>query len=118
MGQFSVENPALPGSILNATQHALLRSGLEVAVSVVERSVQRVGFKFLRDHLAHYALPGVPAAESGQEAQWPGRVRDLADVRAYMQATREMIALFAWLRRACRALGAESDEPRTAETTP
>jgi|GEM_PF-6898715 hypothetical protein len=83
---------------------ALLRSGFAAAVSVLERSADRSEFRLLIENLASYPLPGIAAATA---ADWPARVRALPDTRLYMQATRELIALFAWLRRACRALGRE-----------
>lgn len=82
---------------------SLLRSGLAVAVSVVERSRERAGFKQLLEHLAAYPIPGFAA---GAPDKWPQQVREIADTIAYMQATRELVALAAWLKRACRALGA------------
>lgn len=82
---------------------ALLRSGFAAAVSVAERNAGHGGYKQLLDNLASYSLPGLPVAAA---AEWPGKVRgELKDVGLYMQATRELIALLAWLRRACRALG-------------
>jgi hypothetical protein len=83
----------------------LLRSGFAAAVSVLERSADRGGFKLLLDHLASCALPGIT---SGSSSAWPASVRAVGDVGLYMQATRELIALLGWLRRACRAVGTES----------
>lgn len=80
---------------------ALLQSGLAVAVAVLERSQDREGFKQLLAHLAGHPAPGLSPSAT---APWPDRVRKL-DLPHYMQATRELIALLAWLRRACRALG-------------
>lgn len=83
---------------------ALLRSGFAAAVSVLERSKDRDGFKLLLDRLSSHPLPGIPDAAS---ADWPARVRALPDVGLYMQATRELILLLGWLLRACRALDVE-----------
>ena len=82
----------------------LLRSGLAAAVSVLERSKERDGFKLLLSNLASRPLPGIPQIPA---EEWPPRVRALADASLYMQATRELVAFLGWLRRACRALGAE-----------
>jgi hypothetical protein len=82
----------------------LLRSGFAVAVSVLERERDRAGFALLLEKLAARSLPGIaPTASSN----WPASVRALPEVPLYMQATRELIAFLGWLRRACRALGAE-----------
>jgi hypothetical protein len=83
---------------------SLLRGGLAVAVSVLERSKKRSGFAHLLTRLAAYPAPGILL---GPAEDWPERVRGIADTTSYMQATREFIALAAWLRRACRALGAD-----------
>ena len=91
---------------------ALLRGGFAGAASALERDAKpednkngRPGFRLLLGHLASYALPGIPV---GEAAAWAGKVRGLADLGSYMLATREMIALLSWLRRACRALGGEN----------
>jgi hypothetical protein len=84
---------------------ALLRSGLAVAASVLERSANRGGFALLLEHLSGWKLPGIDSAPA---KEWPGRVRAITDVSQYMLATRELVALLGWLRRACRAVQAES----------
>jgi hypothetical protein len=81
---------------------ALLRSGFAAAVSVLERSKERDGFKLLLDDLANRPLLGIAATSA---ADWPASVRALGDVTQYMQATRELMLLLGWLRRACRAIG-------------
>jgi len=85
---------------------ALLRTGFAAAVSVLERGANRPGAKLLLANLASRSLPGIPAADV---AEWPNNVRALADIGRYMQATRELLASLAWLRRACRALGAGTE---------
>jgi hypothetical protein len=86
---------------------ALLRSGFAAAVSILERSAERKAFAMLLGHLATWPLPGKLA--EGPAKEWPSRVRGLADISEYMQATRELVALLGWLRRACRAVnGGES----------
>ena len=81
---------------------SLLRSGFSVAVSVLERSKERPAFAQLLNNLGAFQLPGLPA---DTKTPWPERVRGMTDTVKYMQATRELIALMTWLRRACRALG-------------
>jgi hypothetical protein len=83
---------------------ALLRSGFAAAVSVLERNKDRSGYQRLLDNLAAWPLPGIQPRSSS--AEWPAQVRALADITQYMQATRELVLLLNWLRRACRALGA------------
>lgn len=83
---------------------ALLRSGFAAAVSGIERSKERDGFKLLLGDLASRPLPGIPRVSA---EHWPASVRALDDITLYMQATRELVAFLGWLRRACRALGAE-----------
>lgn len=77
-----------------ATLH---RSGLAVAVSVLERNQSRPGYRsLLNDIAARLPLNG---------GDWPSAVRALDDVSTYMATTREVLACATWLRRACRALG-------------
>lgn len=81
---------------------ALLRSGFAAAVSVLERNKDRSGYQRLLCNLACWPLPGI---ETKLSAEWPAQVRALTDVNQYMRATRELVLLLNWLRRACRALG-------------
>lgn len=81
---------------------SLLRGGLAVAVSVLERSKDRGGFDQLLADLASYSVPGIA---SGTKDAWPHKVRSMPSTTNYMQATREFIALATWLQRACRGLG-------------
>jgi hypothetical protein len=84
---------------------ALLRSGFAAAVSLLERNKDRSGYRRLLENLADWRLPGIDAQSS---AGWPDKVRAIPDVTQYMLATRELILLLNWLRRACRALGDEA----------
>jgi hypothetical protein len=110
----------------------LLRSGLEVAVAVLERNPDRKSYKKLLEDLAGETITGIPAAGHGQQARnsgggqrdswtggsrppaasWPDRVRNIPEVVDYALAWREVRDHITWLRRACRALRAErpSDE--------
>jgi hypothetical protein len=85
---------------------ALLRSGFAVAASTLERSRDRDGFRLLLDHLASWPLPGI---DNGSGQDWPQRVRAMAGIAPYMQATRELVALLGWLCRACRAAQVEGE---------
>lgn len=84
---------------------ALLRSGFAVAVSTLERNRERKESALLLEHLARWRLPGI--APGAEKKEWPALVRALPVVSQYMQATREMVALLGWLRRACRAVKVE-----------
>jgi hypothetical protein len=84
----------------------VLRNGLAVAASVLERDKGRPGPKFFLTDLADYLPSGIP---SGSADDWPSRVRALARLADYMLATRELLALATWLRRACRALRGDED---------
>jgi CRISPR-associated protein Cmr5 len=75
----------------------ILRSGLAVAMAALER---------LGDHgqtlLDHLATADVPGLDGATRDTLPDRVRRL-DVDGYMIATREMIAVATWLKRAAQA---------------
>lgn len=75
----------------------ILRSGLCAAVS----SVQRIGKRgeVLLGHLASAGVPGLEDATAQNLAQ---RVRAL-DGDSYMIATREMLQVATWLKRAAQA---------------
>lgn len=75
----------------------ILRSGLCAAVA----SVQRLGNRgdILLGHLASAGVPGLEGATAQNLAQ---RVRDL-DADSYMIATRELLQVATWLKRAVQA---------------
>lgn len=75
----------------------ILRSGLAAAMAALERLGDRG--ETLLDHLATADVPGLDGATRDT---LPDRVRRL-DVDAYMIATREMIAVATWLKRAVQA---------------
>jgi CRISPR-associated protein (Cas_Cmr5) len=80
---------------------ALLRSGFAAAVAVLERNKTRAGFERLLGNLSDWPLSGIGKITA---SEWPAKVRGLDSVTEYMLATRELILLLGWLRRACRAL--------------
>ena len=86
----------------------LLRSGLAAAVATLERNVKdkRDGGRKLLTDLAQYHQSTLDL--------WPGEVRRM-DVAAYMLATRELLALLAWLRRACRAVNPKPEAPHAPD---
>jgi CRISPR-associated protein Cmr5 len=80
----------------------ILRSGLCGALAAVQRLGARGGV--LLEHLASAGVPGLEGAKADDLAQ---RVREL-DVEAYIIATREMLQVALWLKRATQvALGGD-----------
>jgi len=75
----------------------ILRSGLCAAIAAVQRLGDRG--KLLLDHLASAGVPGLEGATENDLAK---RVREL-DAEAYMIATREMLQVAVWLKRAVQA---------------
>ncbi len=75
----------------------ILRSGLCAAIA----SVQRLGNRgdVLLEHLASAGVPGLESATAQNLAQ---RVREL-DADSYMMATRELLEVATWLKRAVQA---------------
>jgi hypothetical protein len=82
----------------------LLRSGLAVAVSVLQRDARNGGGPA---RLQAQLATRFPCGGAGQS--WPDAVRALATAD-YMLLTRELVAFLTWLRRACRAV-----QPRRAQ---
>ena len=80
----------------------VLRSGLCAAIARLERETGGRG-GLLLGHLAGAGLPGL---EGVSPDDLPGRVRAL-DVEAYMIATREVLQMAAWLKRAAQAIFGE-----------
>jgi len=74
----------------------ILRSGLCAAIAAVQRLGDR-GRPVL-DHLAQANVPGL----EGATQDLARRVREL-DTEAYMMATREMLRVTMWLKRAMQA---------------
>jgi CRISPR-associated protein Cmr5 len=75
----------------------ILRSGLCAAVAAVQRLGSRG--ELLLDHLASAGVPGLEGAGANDLAR---RVREI-DADAYMIATREMLEVAVWLKRAVQA---------------
>jgi hypothetical protein len=67
--------------------------------SLLERISKRQGTQAFVQHLAGASIPGLEGTPADQLA---GRVRGL-DIEAYMLATREILRLTAWFRRAFQA---------------
>jgi CRISPR-associated protein Cmr5 len=75
----------------------ILRSGLCAAIAAVQRLGK--GGERLLGHLASAGVPGLEGAKAKDIAR---RVREL-DADSYMVATREMLAVAVWLKRAVQA---------------
>lgn len=75
----------------------ILRSGLCAAVAAVQRLGSRGDVL-----LAHLASAGVPGLESATGENLAQRVREL-DADSYMMATRELLQVAKWLKRAVQA---------------
>lgn len=75
----------------------ILRSGLCAAIAAVQRLGARG--ELLLSHLASAGVPGLEGVGANDLAR---RVREL-DADAYMIATREMIRVAVWLKRAVQA---------------
>lgn len=75
----------------------ILRSGLCGAVAALQRKKER-GRRLL-EHLASASVPGLT---NGGATELPARVRSL-DTAAYMLASREMLRVAQWLKRATQA---------------
>jgi CRISPR-associated protein Cmr5 len=79
---------------------ALVRSGLAAAIAALERIQKRKGTKEFLKHLAGAGIPGL-----ANNVSWDtlgDAVRGL-DLDRYMLATREILRLVAWFRRAVQA---------------
>ena len=101
---------------VQAFASTLHRCGLAVAASVLERNRKHRGYGRLLNDIA--GRPPVPndherAGADRQGKDWPEHVRKMEDVSLYMLTTREVLACVVWLRRACRAVGA--DAPKDLE---
>lgn len=75
----------------------ILRSGLCAAIAAVQRLGERGTLLF--DHLASAGVPGLEGVTADHFAK---RVREL-DADAYMIATRELLKVAVWLKRAVQA---------------
>lgn len=83
--------------VVNDLGANILRSGLCAAISAVQRLGDRGDL--LLGHLAAASVPGLEGAAARDVAR---RVREL-EADAYMIATREMLEVAVWLKRAVQA---------------
>ena len=92
-----VTDPEAYKTTINDLGATIRRSGLVAAMARLERSGP-VGM-VVRDHLAS---AGVPGLEGATQDTLPAEVRALP-VEDYMHATRELLRVAAWLKRAAQA---------------
>jgi CRISPR-associated protein Cmr5 len=86
----------------------VMRSGLAGALSFIERDARPAA----RDFLTDLADAGVPGLQTSTDPL-PARVRHMVNVDDYMLATREVLKLALWFRRAVQAtFPPGEDEPR------
>lgn len=83
----------------------VLRSGLAAALAALERQKDGRG-RLVLQHLAEAEVPGLEGATGNDLAE---RARQL-DVDAYMLATREILGMAAWLKRAVQAYDARNEQ--------
>lgn len=92
----------------------IMRSGLAAAMSELERKQARKAVGKLMTHLAGAGIPGLLPRNGQSEPigdELPGQVRAL-HVGAYMLATREMLQVILWFKRAVQAYGVEAGDAR------
>ncbi len=84
---------------VNNLGSTVLRNGLAAALAFLEREKDRPAVNRLLEHLASAGIPGLQGVKG---ADLPGKVRGL-ELRGYMLATREVLHLAVWFRRAVQA---------------
>lgn len=84
----------------------VMRSGLAGALAFIERDPRPAASDFLKD-LAEAGIPGLGATAG----TLPARVRQASSVDNYMLATREVLKLALWFRRAVQATFPTEDDP-------
>ena len=100
---------AVPAAERKDYENAVLRLGasiLRVGLVAALAEIQRTGARGARllDDLARAEIPGLRTKDGAELVE---RARRL-EADAYMIATREILAVVAWLRRACQAQAAAS----------
>lgn len=91
--------------LVNGLGASILRSGLAATVAFIEREKNAKAVTLLLDHLAAAEIPGI----TGAGATLPGQVRKL-ERDAYILATRELLRVVLWFRRAVQATLGDVDE--------
>jgi len=115
-----VENVPVPdradyGTQVNALGSAVLRNGLAAALAFLERDREKkAAVRRLLDDLADARIPGLV---EDQGAKLPDAVRRL-DTLGYMLATREVLQLVVWFRRAVQATFTTKEQGHVAGVEP
>jgi CRISPR-associated protein Cmr5 len=100
---------------VNALGSTVLRNGLAAALAFLERDQEKkAAARQLLDDLASARIPGL---QSARGAELPGEVRRL-ELRGYMLATREVLQLAIWFRRAVQATFKKKEQGHVAGVEP
>jgi CRISPR-associated protein Cmr5 len=104
------------GTRVNGLGSAVLRNGLAAALAFLERDAPKPSSAagLLLEHLSSAEIPGLTG---GRGADLPGAVRRL-DLRGYMLATREVLQLVVWFRRAVQASFTREEQGHVAGVEP
>jgi CRISPR-associated protein Cmr5 len=100
------------GPRVQALGSAVLRNGLAAALAFLEREKDKAAVKQLLDDLAQAGIAGLSPQVRG--ADLPRQVREL-DLGSYMRATRDVLHLVVWFRRAVQATFRKEGQGHVAE---
>ncbi len=95
---------------VNGLGSYIMRNGLAATMAYLERERERKAVERLADHLAEANIPGLERC-SGKDL--PRVVRSLP-LDDYQVATREILKLLVWFRRAVRARSLGKEDPHDA----
>jgi CRISPR-associated protein Cmr5 len=100
------------GPRVQALGSAVLRNGLAAALAFLEREKDNSAAKRLLDDLARAGIAGIPPQVRGEEL--PREMRKL-ELGSYMRATRDVLHLVVWFRRAVQATFVKKERDHVAE---
>ncbi|SEK95561.1 CRISPR-associated protein Cmr5 [Stigmatella aurantiaca] len=100
------------GPRVQALGSAVLRNGLAAALAFLEREKDKAAARQLLNDLAAAGIAGIPPQVRGEEL--PREVRKL-ELGSYMRATRDVLHLMVWFRRAVQATFVEKGQDHVAE---
>jgi len=88
----------------------VMRSGLVAALSFIQRQPKKAAQKQLMADLAVASIPGLACSEGEDPmVKLPDLARNL-DLESYMLATREILKVAQWMKRAVQALLGERED--------